>query len=65
MQKDKRNGRITAALIILFVLMLVLVLLNISIGSYSIPADKIISVFRDGPTAEAGSLISTMYAILH
>ena len=65
MQKDKRNGRITAALIILFVLMLVLVVLNISIGSYSIPADKIISVFRDGPTAEAGSLISTMYAILH
>ena len=64
-QKDKRTGRITAALIILFVLMLVLVVLNISIGSYSIPADKIISVFRDGPTAEAGSLISTMYAILH
>jgi iron complex transport system permease protein len=65
MQKDKRTGRITAALIILFVLMLVLVVLNISIGSYSIPADKIISVFRDGPTAEAESLISTMYAILH
>ncbi len=65
MQKDKRNGRITVALIILFVLMLVLVVLNISIGSYSIPADKIISVFRDGPTAETGSLISTMYAILH
>ena len=64
-QKDKRTGRITTALIILFVLMLVLVVLNISIGSYSIPADKIISVFRDGPTAEAGSLISTMYAILH
>ena len=63
--KDKRNERCAAAITALFIVMIILVVLNISIGSYSIPFDKIISVFREGPTAESGTQIATMYAILH
>ena len=63
--QDKRNRRCAAAIIILFILMLVLVVLNISIGSYSIPFGEIFNVFKYGPTAESGTQISTMYAILH
>ncbi len=62
--EDKRNRRCAAALIILFILMVVLVLLNISIGSYSIPVRMIPSVFADGPAAEEGTELATMFAIL-
>ena len=61
---NKRNRRCAIALIILFALMLLLVVLNISIGSYSIPFAKIASVFKDGPTAAAGTELATMFAIL-
>ena len=63
--EDKRNRRCAAALIILFIVMVMLVVLNISIGSYSIPFAKILSVFSDGPTAESGTELATMFAILH
>ena len=60
----KRRSRIAAVLIILFAAMVVLVVLNISIGSYSIPVGSIPGVFRDGPTAEPDTELYTMFAVL-
>ena len=60
----KRRSRIAAVLIILAIVMLVLVILNISIGSYSIPVASIPGVFRDGPAADQGTEMYTMFAVL-
>ena len=60
----KRRSRIAAVLIILAIVMLVLVVLNISIGSYSIPVASIPGVFKDGPAADQGTEMYTMFAVL-
>ena len=60
----KRRSRIAAVLIILAIVMLILVVLNISIGSYSIPVSSIPGVFRDGPSADTGTELYTMFAVL-
>ena len=64
---DKRRTRITAALIILFVLMAVLVIMNACIGSFSIPLSRIPELIGQGFSGRApaeGTQESTMYAIL-
>ena len=60
----KRRSRIAAVLIILAIVMLILVVLNISIGSYSIPVGSIPGVFREGPSADQGTEMYTMFAVL-
>ena len=60
----KRRERIVTVLILLVIAMLLLVILNISIGSYSIPFSKILGVLRDGPSADEGTELYTMFAVL-
>ena len=60
----KRRSRIAAVLIILAIVMLILVVLNISIGSYSIPVGSIPGVFKEGPGADQGTEMYTMFAVL-
>ena len=61
---EKRRTRIAVVLIALAVLMLVFVVLNISIGSYSIPLNRIRGVLKEGSSAPNGTELATMYAVL-